>query len=349
MSHFGLNNFSAMDFRKTMLLAAAAIFIFSAASCKKDDEKTTTSLSFTGVLDFTIPAYVNPGDEIEVEPRGMSKDTVDIGYYWTVTPIRDYKDTTRYLGDPASVTGKFSFEVPDTVCTMTVTCVAFATGYYTTSAAYNVVIAKPGFDGSITEDEVAPTMSSVVDARDGKTYYYREIGDRDWFVRNLAYAGSGVSFEGCDALDDVYGRYYDWEEAQSACPEGWRLPTSDDWASLAAQAGYKGEGDGNYLGIAGNLMVNAYFNANRMWEYWPAVKITNSTGFSAIPTGYCTTSSAGVDGRDDYNYAVYWTADDKDVEGESFGLYRMIYVEKPDLMLGSNHKTGFYATVRCVQ
>ena len=72
MSHFGLNNFSAMDFRKTMLLAAAAIFIFSAASCKKDDEKTTTSLSFTGVLDFTIPAYVNPGDEIEVEPRGMS-------------------------------------------------------------------------------------------------------------------------------------------------------------------------------------------------------------------------------------------------------------------------------------
>ena len=96
-------------------------------------------------------------------------------------------------------------------------------------------------------------------------------------------------------------------------------------------------------------MVNAYFNANRMWEYWPAVKITNSTGFSAIPTGYCTTSSAGVDGRDDYNYAVYWTADDKDVEGESFGLYRMIYVDKPDLMLGSNHKTVFYATVRCVQ
>ena len=186
MSHFGLNNFSAMDFRKTMLLAAAAIFIFSAASCKKDDEKTTTSLSFTGVLDFTIPAYVNPGDEIEVEPRGMSKDTVDIGYYWTVTPIRDYKDTTRYLGDPASVTGKFSFEVPDTVCTMTVTCVAFATGYYTTSAAYNVVIAKPGFDGSVTGDEVAPTMSSIVDARDGKRYYYREIGDLDWFVRNLS-------------------------------------------------------------------------------------------------------------------------------------------------------------------
>ena len=79
---------------------------------------------------------------------------------------------------------------------------------------------------------------------------------------------------------------------------------------------------------------NAYFNSNRMWEYWPAVKITNSTGFSAIPTGYCTTSSTGVDGRDDFNYAVYWTAEDEDVDGESFGLYRMIYVEKPDLMLG---------------
>lgn len=349
MSHFGLNNFSAMDFRKTMLLAAAAIFIFSAASCKKDDETTTTSLSFTGVLDFTIPAYVNPGDKIEVEPRGMSKDTVDIGYYWTLSPIRDYKDTTRFLGDPASVTGKFSFEVPDTVCTMTLTCVAFATGYYTTSAAYNVVIVKPGFDGSLTDDDVAPAMTSIVDNRDGKRYYYKRIGSRNWFVRNLAYAGSGVSYEGCDALDDVYGRYYTWNEAQNACPSGWHLPASEDWADLASQAGYKGEGNGDYLGIAGNLMVNAYFNANRMWEYWPAVKITNSTGFSAIPTGYCTTSSAGVTGHDDYNYAVYWTADDKDVEGESFGLYRMIYVEKPDLMLGSNHKTGFYATVRCVQ
>ena len=339
-----------MDIRKTTLMATAALFFILAASCNKDKDKTTTSLSFTGALDFTVPAYVNPGDIIEAEPRGMNKDTVDFGYYWTVTPIRDYKDTTRYLGDPASVTGKFSFEVPDTVCTMTVTCVAFATGYYTTSATYNVTIVKPGFeDGSLTEDGITPEMPSIVDARDGKTYYYKQIGSNNWFVRNLAYSGSGVSFGGSAALDDVYGRYYSWEEAQTACPEGWQLPSADQWNELARAAGYNGEGTGDYLGIAGNLMVNAYFNTHRMWEYWPVVKITNSTGFSAIPTGYCTTTSAGVDGFGDYNYAVYWTGDEADVEGESYGLYRMIYVEKPDLMLDSTHKTGFQASVRCVQ
>lgn len=339
-----------MDIRKTTLMATAALFLILAASCNKDKDKTTTSLSFTGSLDFTIPSYVNPGDKIEVEPRGMGKDTVDIGYYWTVTPIRDYKDTTRYLGDPASVTGKFSFEVPDTVCTMTVTCVAFATGYYTTSAAYNVTIVKPGFDGgSLTDDGITPFMSSIVDARDGRKYYYKTIGNFNWFVRNLAYSGSGVSFGGFDALDDVYGRYYSWEEAQTACPDGWMLPSADAWDELARVAGYNGEGKGDYLGIAGNLMVNAYFNSNRMWEYWPAVKITNSAGFSAIPTGYCTTASAGVNGYGDNSYAVYWTSDETDVDGEKYGLYRMIYVEKPDLLLGSTHKTGFHASVRCVQ
>ena len=73
-----------MDIRKTTLMATAALFFILAASCNKDKDKTTTSLSFTGALDFTVPAYVNPGDIIEAEPRGMNKDTVDIGYYWTV-------------------------------------------------------------------------------------------------------------------------------------------------------------------------------------------------------------------------------------------------------------------------
>ena len=50
-------------------------------------------------------------------------------------------------------------------------------------------------------------------------------------------------------------------------------------------------------------------------------------------------------------YAVYWSAETVAVpdDEEEQALYRMIYVEKPDIMAGSAHKTGFNASVRCVR
>ena len=29
-----------------------------------------------------------------------------------------------------------------------------------------------------------------------------------------------------------YGNLYTWEEALEVCPEGWRLPTDEDWQNL---------------------------------------------------------------------------------------------------------------------
>ncbi|MGM9736774.1 MAG: fibrobacter succinogenes major paralogous domain-containing protein [Candidatus Cryptobacteroides sp.] len=341
-----------MELKKIFLLAGTAVMMLPVVSCKKDKDDTTLSNSFTGTLRFSVPACVLPGDVVEAEPRGMNKDTVDIGYYWTVSPILTDKDTTRALGDPASKTGKFSFEVPDTLGVLTVNCVAFATGYYTTSASYDCVVVNPEFGKTLTEDGVEPTDPYIVDERDGKTYYYKRIGSRDWFVRNLSYTGAGISYLEAPALDDIYGKYYTWNEAAIACPEGWRLPVAADWLDLGKAAGYTGD-DGNtdFLGVAGNLMVNGRFNGDRMWEYWPAVKITNSTGFSALPTGYITGDSSGHNSYGNNEYAVYWSGDTVklDAGDEEQALYKMIYVERPDVMTGSSHKTGFYATVRCVR
>lgn len=341
-----------MDCRRMSLLAGALLTGLMVMSCHHDDDDTTVSNSFTGTLDFTIPAYVLPGDIVEAEPRGLAKDTVDKGYYWTVTPIFSSKDTTRFIGDDPSVTGRYSFEVPDTLGTLTVSCVAFAPGYYTSTASYYCEVVNPAFGKTLTGDDVSEDMAYVEDGRDGKLYYYRKIGARDWFVRNLSYEGAGISFYDCPALDDIYGRYYTWDEAVEACPEGWRLPGADDWYDLAKAAGYAGDAPQlDYLGIAGNLMVNAYFNGTRMWEYWPAVKITNRTGFSSIPTGYSTWTSDGSSFYGSLTYAVYWSAETVAVpdDEEEQALYRMIYVEKPDIMAGSAHKTGFNASVRCVR
>lgn len=72
-------------------------------------------------------------------------------------------------------------------------------------------------------------------------------------------------------------------------------------------------------------MANAKFLGTRMWEYWPQVKITNKTGFSALPVGYATDSGKSPKFTGINNYAVFWTSDS---ESEETGLCRYIYVKQ---------------------
>ncbi len=63
------------------------------------------------------------------------------------------------------------------------------------------------------------------------------------------------------------GRLYDWEEALTATPDGWRLATDDHWKTLERAAGMppdsldgtnaRGEGTGDRLKPAGDLGFNA--------------------------------------------------------------------------------------------
>ena len=70
----------------------------------------------------------------------------------------------------------------------------------------------------------------------GKAYEIVKIGTQWWMAENLAY---NVEGDGCRAYNDdednvaAYGRLYSWDAAMEACPDGWELPTADDWEELA--------------------------------------------------------------------------------------------------------------------
>jgi len=332
-----------MYIRKIAVLAILASIL--AVSCKDHRIADPDPEYLSGHLAFKAPSYCNAGDIVTLTPSGLEIPSgVDVGYYWKVTPLPAVTDTTRYLGDDASVTGAYQFEIPDTLTTLTVTCGAFANGYYTTTGTNYIVVVDP--EKTITNVSTTATLSQFTDPRDGVQYEYFTSGNVDWFAENLRYAGSGASFVGCVAMDEIYGRYYTYDDAISACPDGWRLPDGTDWKNFAKALGSSEDSNLSFTGMSGKLMVDGYFNGERLWAYWPEVKVTNSTGFGSLPTGYAIKTSTENDFQGTPSYAAYWTAEEID---EERAVYRYIFVESPDVKAASGHKDNLLLSVRCVR
>ena len=152
---------------------------------------------------------------------------------------------------------------------------------------------------------------SLTDERDGQVYKTVKIGAQVWMAENLNYADSledavlqgGASF--CYDYDSdncaVGGRFYRWAAAmgllptynnsradttllkrsnhRGLCPEGWHIPDTTEWNTLIATVG---KGNASALKTTSAWL----FDADSIGA------ATNSTGFSAAPTGVNASSGA---------------------------------------------------------
>lgn len=324
--------------KRFILVSTAAIIGFGAISCKKDEEDPKY---LNGAPEFSLPEFAVPGETLNMKASGvMDEDRKEVDYYWYTSLKSSVKDT--------SVT--YTLVLTDTLVNISVTCTGYRDGYYTSATTKTVsVVSSDRENGSISGKTFDKTKDfTFVDPRDGKDYWCTKIGNTEWFKENLAYEGAGVPMGNTSATAKVFGQFYSWNEAKTACPEGWRLPTLKDWANAAEAAGHPGLSDTeNYYGVAGKFMGDLYFNSEEMWEYWPNVKITNSLGLDIMPCGY---ANVGSDGKGlfqgMYGYSAFWTSDERD---EDMAFYRYIYVRNPDIMLGSASKEQFSTSVRCVR
>lgn len=334
---------------------AILLLIFCTLSCKKKKDDDVVYNYLNGTPKFSIPAYVQPGEVYHLHPAEVKRPSTDnstdgIGYYWTVSPIMSKKDTVRTEKDAASVSADFTLTIPDTLCTITTTCGAFAEGYQFSTAEVSSIIVKPHGEGKSLTGVTYPDMSKVItDARDSKQYYYTTVAGLDWFVENLAFEGAGKPFFDSYAMADIFGIFYTWNDAVSVCPEGWRLPSNEDF--LALHNSLTGAADKDtkvtFYGNMGDCMVDAYLNDIKLWEFWPGVNVNNKTGLSMLPAGYATVDE---DGNSRYYgstfYFTCWTSDEAD---SSKAYYRYVYADKPDMLLGTGDKAGFASPVRCVR
>lgn len=137
-------------------------------------------------------------------------------------------------------------------------------------------------------------FGTYTDPRDGEVYKTLKVGGMEWFAENLRYKANGSSSLNDDESNDKkYGRLYTQYDAMKIAPEGWHLPTEDEFCNLI-----------NALGVK---EPKAYASV----DDWGDEKGTNITGFNAQPVGERYPKSENQDAHFQHfgNVAEFWTDD----------------------------------------
>ena len=191
-----------------------------------------------------------------------------------------------------------------------------------------------------------PTQSQTVNFEfipctddDGNSYAVVTIGTQTWMAENLNYeTADSWTYDNDPANGDIYGRLYNWEAALTACPSGWSLPSDDEWKTLeiflgmsqsqANATGFRGTDEGEKMKSTSGW----YNNGNG----------TNSSGFTALPGGYCDISGSFI-GLGDSD--LWWSLSES--SGTS-AWYRGLHYNYDQVGRGYYNKAhGF--SVRCLK
>jgi len=191
------------------------------------------------------------------------------------------------------------------------------------------------FFSACRKEEPEIKSGTFIDHRDNREYKWVKIGNQIWMAENFAYApiispdkeNGGIwlprftwIIPNMDSaakaeIRNTRGCLYNWEKAMELCPEGWRLPSDEDWIELERFLGMKQE----ELFLEGERGVSQRIGGKLKdtgTTYWdpPNMGATNETGFTARPCGHHNFFAWYPDGSfrfyDDYfdEVAFYWTS-----------------------------------------
>lgn len=209
----------------------------------------------------------------------------------------------------------------------------------------------------------------ITDERDGKKYKTVKIGDQTWMAENLNYAdtnltpsikGNNWCIDNDEAKCDIVGRFYTWAAAidsvalandeenprtcgygascilsddtiRGICPEGWHLPSFDEWWDLHDAVGED---------VAGKVLKSS--------KGWLGIHTgTDDYGFSVIPAGFPLLDE-NAKGKGQGERAFFICTDEWD-EGSTETVFDAAYVMENDAgHLGANSKKGSFS-IRCIK
>ena len=337
-----------MKFRTILSIFAAAL-AFTAVSCSDDDDDTTSEY-LDGSLSVTFPTYVQPGfsktfalDTLESLTRS---DGGTIGFY-VIYPDSS-RDTLRTY-DGVTVQPTFTITAPDETGSHSFSLCAYCEGdYYGSTASNSFVVIKEGLNtGSLTGYRAKFEDINFTDDRDSRSYLASKAPDGNYWMRqNLAWEGAGRPFFSSPQAAYIFGHFYSWTEAQTACPAGWHLPSDAEFATLCTSCGADAVTFApDIADAAAHLIEDISFHDEKMWEYWPAVQVDNAACFSALPFGYAVLQGDSVEYTGYGSYAAFWTAD----EASGLGVYRYMYEDNNSIFQGLGDKETLLLPIRCLK
>jgi uncharacterized protein (TIGR02145 family) len=195
---------------------------------------------------------------------------------------------------------------------------------------------------------VSLSQAQTVADWDGNLYDVVEIGEQTWIQQNLKslHYSDGTpipdvrSYNDSDSLSEIYGRLYTWDAAmknstvpgaQGICPEGWHIPTTQEFIELE-----------DFLGgpsVAGAAMKE------EGTDHWnpPNTGATNSSGLTILPGGEYDTPNGVYQFLGEY--AVLWTSTEI---SSNKARERFLAYNSTASMIYDWHKSLNYS-IRCVK
>ncbi|HSG27849.1 MAG TPA: FISUMP domain-containing protein [Candidatus Krumholzibacterium sp.] len=181
------------------------------------------------------------------------------------------------------------------------------------------------------------------DDRDGTEYGWVRIGSQVWIAENLRFRPeAGWKCWNDDEVECAEkGVFYNWETARVAVPEGWHLPSDEEWKVLERELGIPED----KLDLVGLDRVNNAGSTIKKAGFWVTeyngkpIVFSNETGFSAIPTGFFALGDFTHSG-----YAGWWTSTP---EGEKAWVRALSFND--NMLTRAANDKKFFFPVRCIR
>jgi len=209
------------------------------------------------------------------------------------------------------------------------------------SSSSVVVSSSSAVQSSSSVEESSSSVEYTGGSCDIEDYRTVVIGSQTWMAENWGcYVAGSKCYYNDPANCDKYGRLYDWSTAMSVCPNGWHLPSIDDWDELLLYVDYENGGNGNNGYPYDSKTAGRYLKATAGWIN--GGNGNDKYGFSALPSGrYHIGGFSGVG-----NGGFWWSASEID----SYSAYDrgMIY-DSDRVGWYRDFKDNILFSVRCVK
>jgi uncharacterized protein (TIGR02145 family) len=158
--------------------------------------------------------------------------------------------------------------------------------------------------GVVNLNGFAQETGTFTDPRDGKIYKTVKIGAQTWMAENLAYlpevsppaSGSNTDpvfyvygYEGNDVSAaqmyqnyKLYGVLFNWQAAKRACPQGWHLPSDEEWKQMEIAIGMH-RGAADQAGVWRGSDQGTKLKSQKGWYHFG--NGTDEVGFKCLPAG----------------------------------------------------------------